>query len=130
MDVTYQMNLQSPGSALLPELTKSFVQHLRMALAEALDDEAGAKMAEELGIRVADEAPEEKVERLAYLAKVRRLFQQGAEEDVDDGALLLYLLCSLKTVLQVSERRVAGLQVLRYLIFDFPLASHIYNTGP
>ncbi len=96
VDVTHQMNLQSPGAALLPEPAKACVQQLRVVLAEALDDEAGAKLAEELGIRVADEAEERKLERLEYLRKVRVLFQQDRHGNVDDGGVLLLLLCCLQ----------------------------------
>lgn len=77
----------------------TYKQNLRVTLAEALDDEAGAKMAEELGIRADDEAEEAKVERLEYLRKIRLLFLQQNQQgvgSVDDGGLLLYLLACLK----------------------------------
>lgn len=76
-------------------------QKLRVKLAEALDDEAGAKMAAELGILADEEAEETKVERLDYLRKVRLLFLQGGSPggvgaSVDEGGLLLCLLACLR----------------------------------
>ncbi len=68
-----------------------------------MDDEAGARLAAELGIRADDEAEEAKVERLDYLKRVRLLFSQPQSQGpaagvaaVDEGGLLLYLLACLK----------------------------------
>jgi len=109
VDVTQQMNLQSPGAALVREPAKGCVQQLRILWAEALDDEAGAKMAEELGIQAVEEGEERKVERLEYLKRVRVLFEQRREEGVDEegvdeaGVVLLLLCCLQEEVLMGLE---------------------------
>lgn len=113
VDVTQHMNLQSPGMALVPEPAKGCVQQLRILWAEALDDEAGAKLAEELGIQAMEEGEERKVERLEYLERVRVLFEQRREEGgkggegmgVDEAGVVLVLLCCLQ------EEMLMGLEV-------------------
>lgn len=102
VDVTQQMNLPSAGAALLPEPAKWCVQQLRMMWAEALDKEAGAKLAERLGIQAVEEGEEGKVEWLEYLKKVRILFEQrgpsgeGAVLWTDEAGLVLLLMCCLQ----------------------------------
>lgn len=133
VDVTQQMNLQSPGAALVPEPAKGCVQQLRVLWAEALDDEAGAKLAEELGIQAVEEGEERKVERLEYLKRVRVLFEQRRDEGlvgeegggggVDEAGVILLLLCCLEEELLMGLEIGTVRELERVLSHELPRAK-------
>jgi hypothetical protein len=130
VDVTQQMNLQSPGAALVPEPAKGCVQQLRVLWAEALDDEAGAKLAEQLGIQAVEEGEERKVERLEYLKRVRVLFEQRREEEgkeggggVDEAGVVLLLLCCLQEELLMGLEIGTVRELERVLSHELPRAK-------